>query len=138
MDLARTLIRLSGMAESEVKIVFTGLRAGEKLSEELFYAAEEQKPTPVGKVLRTSSRPPSAADLRRGLLELAAAMRGSTGGHPAVHEGHCPAVRLDACAPAPRTRGQKSRRVRIGAGSRAFPSSKSSLVASSTSVVRHI
>jgi FlaA1/EpsC-like NDP-sugar epimerase len=49
-DLARTLIRLSGASENDVPIVFTGLRPGEKLFEELFYSAETLLPTPHEKV----------------------------------------------------------------------------------------
>jgi FlaA1/EpsC-like NDP-sugar epimerase len=49
-DLARTLIRLSGASEEGVPIVFTGLRPGEKLYEELFYSTETLFPTPHEKV----------------------------------------------------------------------------------------
>jgi UDP-N-acetyl-D-glucosamine 4,6-dehydratase len=42
VDLARTMIRLYGR-EGEVEIVFTGLRPGEKLYEELLIDASEQK-----------------------------------------------------------------------------------------------
>ncbi len=52
-DLARTLIRLSGVADRDVPIVFTGLRPGEKLFEELFYSSETPLPTPHEKVQRT-------------------------------------------------------------------------------------
>jgi len=54
-DLARTLIRLSGASEYDVPIVFTGLRPGEKLFEELFYSTEDLLPTPHEKVQRTHS-----------------------------------------------------------------------------------
>jgi FlaA1/EpsC-like NDP-sugar epimerase len=41
VDLARDLIRLSGLAEgTDIDLVFTGLQEGEKLHEELFYANE--------------------------------------------------------------------------------------------------
>jgi FlaA1/EpsC-like NDP-sugar epimerase len=41
LDLVRTLIRLSGRSEKQVTILFTGLRQGEKLVEDLFYENEE-------------------------------------------------------------------------------------------------
>src|SRR5262249_30074422 len=37
VDMAKTLVRLSGKSEASVKFQFTGLRDGEKLKEELFY-----------------------------------------------------------------------------------------------------
>ena len=49
-DLARDLIRLSGFTEDEMRIQYTGLRAGEKLNEELFAPDENSVPTPVPKV----------------------------------------------------------------------------------------
>jgi FlaA1/EpsC-like NDP-sugar epimerase len=50
VDLARTLIKLSGMREGDVKVEFTGLRQGEKLHEELFYDHEEQLSTTIAKI----------------------------------------------------------------------------------------
>jgi len=46
VDLARQVIRLSGLTpEKEVKIVYTGLRPGEKLYEELMHETEDLVPT---------------------------------------------------------------------------------------------
>jgi len=55
-DLARTLIRLCGKTEDDVEIVYTGLRKGEKLHEELFYASERPSQTERDKVMRTSGK----------------------------------------------------------------------------------
>lgn len=47
VDLARSMIRLSGHREDEVAIVYTGLRPGEKLYEELLADEDTTMPTPV-------------------------------------------------------------------------------------------
>ena len=63
LDVAHDLIRLSGRDPERVPIKVVGLRAGEKLHEELFYANERISPTEVPKVLR-SDAPPPPADVR--------------------------------------------------------------------------
>jgi FlaA1/EpsC-like NDP-sugar epimerase len=50
VDLARRLIRLAGKSESDIPIRFTGLRPGEKLTEELFYPSEEVVATSHAKI----------------------------------------------------------------------------------------
>jgi FlaA1/EpsC-like NDP-sugar epimerase len=56
LDMAKTLVQLSGIPPGEVEIVFTGLRPGEKLFEELFYDFERRLSTSVQKVLRTQGQ----------------------------------------------------------------------------------
>lgn len=56
VDLARNLIRLSGLSEDDVKIVYSGLRPGEKLYEELLADNELTLPTVHAK-LRIAQAP---------------------------------------------------------------------------------
>jgi len=67
-DLARTLARLHGKPDPELK--FIGLRPGEKLYEELFYADERVLPSACEKIARTESHRPSWLELKRLLDEL--------------------------------------------------------------------
>jgi FlaA1/EpsC-like NDP-sugar epimerase len=56
-DLAEKIIRLSGLEPGrDIKIVYTGLRPGEKLYEELFHETENLQPTDHEKLLLASSR----------------------------------------------------------------------------------
>jgi len=75
-DLARRMIRLAGLKpERDVAIVYTGLRPGEKLSEELFHAAETLAPTPVAGIRLADPRAADAAALAAGFDALAALAR---------------------------------------------------------------
>jgi FlaA1/EpsC-like NDP-sugar epimerase len=70
LDLAKTLIRMSGKKESDIDIVYTGMRPGEKLHEELFYDSEVRLPTPLAEVMRAQSNLPTWSVLSRRLHEL--------------------------------------------------------------------
>ena len=52
VDLARDLIRLSGLTEAQVPIVYTGLRAGERLHETLFHDHETTEGTNHESIMR--------------------------------------------------------------------------------------
>lgn len=55
-DLAEQMIRLAGKkADEDIRIVYTGLRPGEKLHEELFYANEAMTKTKHKKIYRAES-----------------------------------------------------------------------------------
>ena len=56
-DLARDMIRLSGFDENDIRIVYTGLRPGEKLYEEVLAADENSLPTPHPKLRIAKARP---------------------------------------------------------------------------------
>jgi len=81
LDLARTLIRLSGRSEREVGIRFTGLRDGEKLKEELYYTTEQIHPTAFEKIKRIRGPLAGWSQLQRHLNEL----KGSLGVDEAEH-----------------------------------------------------
>ena len=57
IDLARDLIALSGLGPDDIDIVFTGLRPGEKLFEELYFADEQRLGTGHPKVFCAQHRP---------------------------------------------------------------------------------
>jgi len=57
-ELAEKMVRLAGkVPDRDIMITYTGLRPGEKLHEELFYASEELVPTAHPKLMQASSFP---------------------------------------------------------------------------------
>ncbi len=57
-ELARQMIRLSGFSEREIRVVFSGLRPGEKLFEEVLVGDEATLPTPHPKLRIARARAP--------------------------------------------------------------------------------
>ena len=69
--LARQIIRLSGkVPDEEIEIRYTGLRPGEKLTEELFHPDENLTPTSYEKILLAQSRSFDKTHLENRLEEL--------------------------------------------------------------------
>ena len=75
VDLAEDLIRLAGLDPLTVPIEYTGLRPGEKLHEQLFYAAERVRTTANERVMKATT----VADLHN-VRERAAALLASADG----------------------------------------------------------
>jgi O-antigen biosynthesis protein WbqV len=76
IHLARQMIRLAGRRpDQDVKIVFTGLRPGEKLFEEIFHGAEAPVPTERDGILVATVRAADYAPVVALLDELEAACR---------------------------------------------------------------
>jgi FlaA1/EpsC-like NDP-sugar epimerase len=70
VDLARDLVRLSGLPENSIEITFTGVRQGEKLYEELYFDDEETLPTAHPKLRAAYHRPYALADVRQMIADL--------------------------------------------------------------------
>lgn len=70
VDLARDMIRLSGLPEHAIEITFTGIRRGEKLYEELYFEDEQTLPTSHPKLRAAYHRPYSLDEVRRAITQL--------------------------------------------------------------------
>lgn len=71
VELARKMIRLSGFQpDKEIEIVFTGLRPGEKLFEELLSSSENTMPTHHPRIMIAKVSPVDADTLSGQLLQL--------------------------------------------------------------------
>jgi FlaA1/EpsC-like NDP-sugar epimerase len=71
VDLARDLIALSGLEPDDIEIVYTGLRPGEKLYEELYFEDERRVSTKHPKVFCAMHRPADLQAVEAMLQELA-------------------------------------------------------------------
>jgi FlaA1/EpsC-like NDP-sugar epimerase len=69
VDLAKQMIRLCGLSESDIRIEYTGLRPGEKLYEEPLADAETTLPTPHPKLRIAQARIPENGKLLKEVLE---------------------------------------------------------------------
>ena len=77
LDLARTLVELSGLRFMEdVKVQFSGVRPGEKLSEKLFFDHERCEPTKVRAIYRAGPERGRRVDLPSFLQTLHDLLRG--------------------------------------------------------------
>jgi len=77
MDLARDMIRLSGLREGEdIEIEIAGLRPGEKLFEELYGENEKHQPTKHSKIMVAASEPRKLLEIIADINRLVASSNG--------------------------------------------------------------
>ncbi|HTI86122.1 MAG TPA: nucleoside-diphosphate sugar epimerase/dehydratase [Alphaproteobacteria bacterium] len=77
VDLARQMIRLAGLRpDRDITVKITGLRPGEKLTEELFHSGEPLEPTRYGGILVARPRTTDIDRLEIGLAAIEARSRG--------------------------------------------------------------
>lgn len=84
VDMVRNLIRLSGFSAEEIPITFVGVRAGEKLYEELVGSDETVEPAGLSQILRViPKQKPEVDALSKQIAELEqlAILRGHQSGH---------------------------------------------------------
>ena len=107
VDLARDLIRLSGHREREIGIVFSGLRAGEKLYEELLADADQTLPSAHPRLRIALLHTADGAGLIEGMTDAAPAC--AAGAPEAVIKRwlhlHVPEYQPGGMAPSPPGRG---------------------------------
>src|SRR5262249_58028187 len=70
VDLARDLVRLSGLSPDDIEISYIGPRPGEKMYEEIYLEDEQTLTTPHPKVRVAYHRPFSLHQVRHQLAEL--------------------------------------------------------------------
>lgn len=75
-DLARRMIRLSGFEpDKDIKIIYTGLRPGEKLYEEVLATTENTEPTSIDKIRIADIRPNDYAEVSEQVERILTAAR---------------------------------------------------------------
>ena len=75
-ELARRMIRLSGFEpDKDIKIIYTGLRPGEKLYEEVLATAENTEPTSINKIRIADIRPNDYAEVSEQVERILATAR---------------------------------------------------------------
>lgn len=101
VDLARDMIRLSGLREDEdIELLITGLRPGEKLYEELYNDSEQHRPTAHEKIMIGGGEPEPLVQVLHDLGRLEEAAL--TGGRAALETIESIAPRVASEAPAAR------------------------------------
>jgi FlaA1/EpsC-like NDP-sugar epimerase len=79
VDLARQMIELSGFRpDVDIPIEFVGLRAGEKLFEELQHSDERHQPTAHPRIMRFSSEARPLPEVQANLQQLTTNIYGLT------------------------------------------------------------